>query len=171
MRKVKFFLTVLSLLAVNVMLAQNITVKGTVTDAADNSPLIGAGVQVKGSAQGASTDVDGNFEITCSANATLVVSYVGYETIEVAVNNKSVVNVQLKSDSQLLEDVVVVGYGSGKKISSVVGAATTVKKQVFQNRPVASAGDALQGQVAGLQVFTSSGEPSATVSMRLRGVN
>ena len=171
MRKVKFFLTVLSLLAVNVMLAQNITVKGTVTDAADNSPLIGAGVQVKGSAQGVSTDVDGNFEITCSANATLVVSYVGYETIEVAVNNKSVVNVQLKSDSQLLEDVVVVGYGSGKKISSVVGAATTVKKQVFQNRPVASAGDALQGQVAGLQVFTSSGEPSATVSMRLRGVN
>ncbi len=171
MRKVKFFLTVLSMLAVSFAYAQNITVKGTVTDAADNSPLIGAGVQVKGSTQGASTDVDGNFEISCSPNATLVVSYVGYEAMEIAVNGKAVVNVQLKSDSEMLEDVMVIGYGSAKKISSVVGAATTVKKQVFQNRPVASAGDALQGQVAGLQVFTSSGEPSAAVSMRLRGVN
>ncbi len=171
MRKVKFFLTVLSLLAVSFAYAQNITVKGTVTDAADNSPLIGAGVQVKGSAQGTTTDVDGNFEIKCSQNATLVVSYVGYETLEIAVNGKAVVNVQLKADSEMLEDVIVLGYGSAKKLSSVVGAATTVKKQVFQNRPVASAGDALQGQVAGLQVFTSSGEPTAAVSMRLRGVN
>ena len=171
MRKVKFFLTVLSLLAVSFAYAQNITVKGTVTDAADNSPLIGAGVQVKGSTQGTTTDVDGNFEIKCSQNATLVVSYVGYETLEIAVNGKAVVNVQLKADSEMLEDVIVLGYGSAKKLSSVVGAATTVKKQVFQNRPVASAGDALQGQVAGLQVFTSSGEPTAAVSMRLRGVN
>ena len=171
MRKVKFFLTVLSLLAVSFAYAQNITVKGTVTDAADNSPLIGAGVQVKGSTQGTTTDVDGNFEINCSQNATLVVSYVGYETLEIAVNGKAVVNVKLKADSEMLEDVIVLGYGSAKKLSSVVGAATTVKKQVFQNRPVASAGDALQGQVAGLQVFTSSGEPTAAVSMRLRGVN
>ena len=159
MRKVKFFLTVLSLLAVSFAYAQNITVKGTVTDAADNSPLIGAGVQVKGSTQGTTTDVDGNFEINCSQNATLVVSYVGYETMEIAVNGKAVINVTLKADSEMLEDVIVLGYGSAKKLSSVVGAATTVKKAVFQNRPVASAGDALQGQVAGLQVFTSSGEP------------
>ena len=171
MRKVKFFLTVLSLLAVSFAYAQNITVKGTVTDAADNSPLIGAGVQVKGSTQGTTSDVDGNFEINCSQNATLVVSYVGYETMEIAVNGKAVVNVTLKADSEMLEDVIVLGYGSAKKLSSVVGAATTVKKAVFQNRPVASAGDALQGQVAGLQVFTSSGEPTAAVSMRLRGVN
>lgn len=171
MRKVKFFLTVLSLLAVSFVYAQNITVRGTVTDAADNSPLIGAGVQVKGSAQGVITDVDGNFEISCSPNATLIITYVSYEDMEVAVNGKAVINVQLKASTEMLEDVLVVGYGSAKKISSVVGAATTVKKQVFQNRPVASAGDALQGQVAGLQVFTSSGEPSAAVSMRLRGVN
>jgi len=171
MRKVKFFLTVLSLLAVSLAYAQNLTVKGTVADAADNLPLIGASVQVKGSTQGVSTDVDGNFEIQCNSNSTLVVTYVGYLTQEVAVNGKSQLNILLKADSEMLEDVIVVGYGSGQKLSSVVGAATTVKKQVFQNRPVASAGDALQGQVAGLQVFTSSGEPSATVSMRLRGVN
>ena len=170
MRKVKFFLTVLSLLAVSFAWAQNIAVKGTVTDQS-GSPVPGVTVLLQGSTNGTSTDVDGNYGITVPSNGTLVFSLVGMKTVSVPVNNKAQINVVMEEDAVLLEDVVVLGYGSAKKISSVVGAATTVKKQVFQNRPVASAGDALQGQVAGLQVFTSSGEPSATVSMRLRGVN
>ena len=170
MRKVKFFLTVLSLLAVSFAWAQNIAVKGTVTDQS-GSPVPGVTVLLQGSTNGTSTDVDGNYGITVPSNGTLVFSLVGMKTVSVPVNNKAQINVVMEEDAVLLEDVVVLGYGSAKKISSVVGAATTVKKQVFQNRPVASAGDALQGQVAGLQVFTSSGEPSAAVSMRLRGVN
>ena len=170
MRKVKFFLTVLSLLAVSFAWAQNIAVKGTVTDQSGN-PVPGVTVLLQGSTNGTSTDVDGNYGITVPSNGTLVFSLVGMKTVSVPVNNKAQINVVMEEDAVLLEDVVVLGYGSAKKISSVVGAATTVKKQVFQNRPVASAGDALQGQVAGLQVFTSSGEPSAAVSMRLRGVN
>lgn len=172
MKSVKLFLAALFVvLSCGLINAQNIQVKGTVTDAADNAPLIGAGVQVKGSAEGVVTDLDGNFIISCPSNATLVFSYLNYVTQEIAVNGKSVINVSMQQDAVLLEETVVVGYGTAKKISSVVGAATTVKKKVFENRPVASAGDALQGQVAGLQVFTSSGEPTATVSMRLRGVN
>ncbi len=170
MRKVKFFLTVLSLLAVSFAWAQNITVKGTVTDQ-NGEPIIGVTVLLQGSTNGTATDVDGNYSINAPANGTLEFSLVGMKQVVMPINNKAQINVVMEEDAMMLEDVMVVGYGSAKKISSVVGAATTVKKQVFQNRPVASAGDALQGQVAGLQVFTSSGEPSATVSMRLRGVN
>ena len=165
MRKVKFFLTVLSLLAVSFAWAQNIAVKGIVTDQS-GSPVPGVTVLLQGSTNGTATDVDGNYAINVPKNGTLVFSLVGMKTVSVPVNNKAQINVVMEEDAMLLEDVMVIGYGSAKKISSVVGAATTVKKQVFQNRPVASAGDALQGQVAGLQVFTSSGEPSATVSMR-----
>ena len=81
------------------------------------------------------------------------------------------VDVSMEIEAEMLDDVVVVGYGSARKISSVVGSASTVNKKVIANRPSANAGDALQGQVSGLQVFTSSGEPSEDVTMRLRGVN
>ena len=83
----------------------------------------------------------------------------------------TIVDVSMEIEAEMLDDVVVVGYGSARKISSVVGSASTVNKKVIANRPAANAGDALQGQVSGLQVFTSSGEPSENVSMRLRGVN
>ena len=95
----------------------------------------------------------------------------GYATQEIPVNGRSTIDVALEIESEMLDDVVVVGYGSARKISSVVGSASTVNKKAIANRPSANAGDALQGQVPGLQVFTSSGEPTENVSMRLRGVN
>ena len=85
-----------------------------------------------------------------------------------SVSVQPTVRVILKSDTQLMDEVVVVGYGSAKKLGSVVGSVTTVNNSKIANRPVANAGDALQGQVAGLQVFTPSGEPSGSVVMRLR---
>jgi TonB-dependent SusC/RagA subfamily outer membrane receptor len=88
-----------------------------------------------------------------------------------SVSVQPTVRVILKSDTQLMDEVVVVGYGSAKKLGSVVGSVTTVNNSKIANRPVANAGDALQGQVAGLQVFTPSGEPSGSVVMRLRGVS
>lgn len=171
MRKIKLFFVAAALCISAVLQAQNITVTGIVSDATTGEPIPFAALQVKGTKTGTSTNANGEYSISASSRGTIVFSSVGYEDSEVAVNGNSVINVALNPDVEALEGTVVVGYGTAKSISSVVGSASTVKKEVLQNRPVASVGDVLQGQVAGLQVFTSSGEPSATVSMRLRGVN
>lgn len=171
MKKIKAFLSVLAL-AVSVMgFAQNIAVKGFISDATTGEAVPFASVQVKGTMIGVSSDANGLYTINAPKNGVLVFTSIGYLNQEVPVNGKMSVDVALQPDAEALEESVVIGYGSAKKLSTVVGAASTVSKAVLQNRPVASVGDVLQGQVAGLQVFTSSGEPSATVSMRLRGVN
>ncbi|MCR6509964.1 TonB-dependent receptor, partial [Bacteroides sp. KH569_7] len=120
---------------------------------------------------GAITGVDGDFTLpnVPSSAKTLVISYIGMQTQEVAI--KSHVRVVMKSDSELLEEVVITGYGSGQKLGSVVGSVTAVGSEKLEKKPVANVADALQGQVAGLQVFTPSGEPSQSVRMRLRGVS
>ncbi len=99
----------------------------------------------------------------------MVVSFIGMKTQEVPVRPK--VSVVLKADSELMEEVVVTGYGTGRKVGSVVGSVTAVSAEKFEKKPVANVADALQGQVAGLQVFTPSGEPSESVNMRLRGIS
>lgn len=151
--------------------AQSIRVTGTVFGAADKYPLEGAGVMVKGTKNGVATDYNGQFVISVSKDAVLIFSSVGYKPQEIPVNGKSVINVELEEDLEMLETTIVVGYGTAKKISSVVGAATAVKSKAIKDKPVINVGDALQGQVAGLQVFTSSGDVNSNVSMRLRGVN
>lgn len=117
------------------------------------------------------TDADGNYSIKASKGDVLEFSCIGLESQRATVDERRVIDIIMATDTEMLEETVVVGYGTAKKISSVVGASTLVKKEAFTNIPAASAGDALQGKVAGLQIFTSSGEPSADVSMRLRGVN
>lgn len=97
------------------------------------------------------------------------ITYIGMQEQEVEI--KPYLKITMKADAALLDEVVIVGYGSGKKLGSVVGSVTAVGSEKLANKPVANVGDALQGQVAGLQVFTPSGEPSASVSMRLRGVS
>ncbi|MBR4089183.1 MAG: TonB-dependent receptor plug domain-containing protein, partial [Bacteroidales bacterium] len=169
MRKAKFFLTVLSLFAVCSVWAQNITVKGTVSDAADKLPLIGAGVQVKGNLQGATTDIDGQFTISCDANATLVISYVGYKSQEVAVNNKSIVNVMLQADSESLEEVVLTAYGPQSK-KSFTGTASVVKADQIKNLNVSSVSKALQGLASGVMVVSGTGQPGENATIRIRGV-
>ena len=113
MRKVKFFLTVLSLFAVSFAWAQNITVKGTVTDQS-GAPVIGAYVLLQGSTQGTSTDVDGNYEISAPSNGTLVFSLVGMKDVVMPINGKAQIHVTMEEDSEMLEDVIVVGYGSAQ---------------------------------------------------------
>ena len=169
MRKVKFFLTVLSLLAVNFALAQNITVKGTVSDAGDKSPLVGAGVYVKGSAQGTSTDIDGTYSLTCDANATLVFSYVGYVDQEIQVNGKAVVNAALSADSESLEEVILTAYGPQTK-KSFTGTAAVVKADQIQNLNVSSVSKALQGLASGVMVVSGTGQPGENATIRVRGV-
>ena len=156
---------------IGLVTAQNQRVTGVVISEEDGQPVIGASVKVQGTNQGTITDVDGKFTLTNvpSSAGTLVISYVGMLTQEVEIQPNMVVH--LKSDNEMLDEVVVVGYGTARKVGSVVGSVTAVSGTKLENKPIANAGDALQGQVAGLQVFTASGEPSESVSMRLRGVS
>ena len=151
--------------------AQTQKVTGVVISEEDGQPVIGATVRVADTDMGTITDVDGTFtlnNVPSSAN-TLIISFVGMQTQEVEIQPN--VKVSLKTDMEMLDEVVVVGYGTGKKLGSVVGSVSTVGTQKLEAKPNMNFGDALQGQVAGLQVMTSSGEPTETSSMRIRGVS
>ena len=144
-------------------------VSGTVLSQEDGQPIIGAAVKVVGTNTGMLTDVNGRFNVTLPAGKDqLEITYLGFEGKTVKAKNG--MRVFLKTDAQMLENVVVTGYGSAKKLGTIAGSVETVSADKFEHRPIANIGDALQGQVSGLQVFTSSGEPSASVSMRIRGV-
>ena len=151
--------------------AQVSKVTGSVTSHEDGLPVVGASVLVKGTTVGTVTDIDGKFTITNvpSSARTLVISFIGMKSQEVDI--KPVVNVVLHSDTELLDEVVVVGYGSGKKLGSVVGSIAAVGNEKIKNVPTANFSDALSGQVSGLSVLSSSGDPTAVASIRLRGVN
>ena len=151
------------------MQAQQKTVEGTVTDEA-GFPLAGATIAVKGTTTGASADFDGNYSLTVNENATLVVSYVGYITLEVSVAGKTTINVTLQEDVSQLNEVVVVGFGTQKK-ESVTGATSFVKmEKIIADRPVVNATDALQGIASGLGVTIGSGQPGNTAtSINIRG--
>ena len=172
MKKIRLFLTGLLLAVTAAAYAQDITVTGTVTDASTGETIIGASVVLKGSTTSwAMTDDLGQYSLTVPADGVLEISFMGYATQEIPVNGRTVIDAALELDAQTLDDVIVVGYGTARKITSVVGSAATVKNEVLMSRPSANVGDALQGQVAGLQIFSSTGEPMSNVTMRLRGVN
>ena len=174
MKKARLLITALMLFAAALYAgAQNISVSGTVVDAGNGEPVVGATVQLKGSATKYSiTDLDGRYSLSAvPSNGTLVVTLIGFKTAEFPINGRAQLDLPLSVDTEVLEDAIIVGYGSAKKISAITGSAATVGAKLLQNAPVASVGDALQGQVAGLQVWSNSGEPSATISMRIRGVN
>ena len=170
MRKMKLFLVVLSALMTTMAFAQNLTVTGKVSDVADGSAIPFASVHVKGTMVGTSADANGVYSIEASRNATLVFSSVGYHTVEVAVEGQKVVDCVLKVDTESLESSVVVGYGSAKKVGSLVGSVSTVKSEALKNAPSSSVLDNLQGQVAGLSVMTTGGVAGDnSVSMTLHG--
>lgn len=149
--------------------AQQITVKGIVTSAGDNEPMIGATVQVKGAGTGTITGIDGDYMLAgVNSNAILVFSSIGYETQEVAVNGRTNINVILKEASELLDEVVVIGYGAVKK-SDLTSSIATVKGEDVTQTVTGNAMDALQGKVNGVQI-TSGGGPGATPKVLIRGV-
>ena len=150
------------------MYAQKITVKGTVTAA--YGPVIGATVKVKGAQGGTITDYDGNYTIDAQANATLVFSYVGYESKEVKVNGKSQINVMLSEDETLLNEVVVVGYGTMRK-SDLTGAVTQVDNKAIEKSVTTSIDQVLQGRAAGVQIQANTGTPGGSSTIRIRGTN
>ena len=148
--------------------AQNKQVSGTVAGA-DGSPIAGATVLVEGTATGTTTGANGSFTVSAPVNGVLTVSFLGYETQRVAINGRTNIQVKLLEDAKSIDDVVVIGYGSGQKIGNIVGSVSTVSAGEIADRPSANIGDALQGKVPGLQIFNTSGEPQSSVSIRLRG--
>lgn len=145
-------------------------VSGTVYSQEDGQPIIGAAVKVIGTQTGVLTDVNGKFSVSLpKGKNALQISYLGYESKDVIAKNG--MRIFLASDARVIDDVVVVGYGSGRKVGTVVGSVTTVHAEKLNNAPSASALDALQGQVAGLNVLTSSGESGDNaVSMNIHGI-
>ncbi len=151
-----------------VAIAQNISVKGTVTDKATGEPVPFASVVIKGTTTGIATDADGNFTISVAPNGTLVFSSVGYLTEEVAVSARSTVNVALAPDSQMLEETVVVAFGTVSK-KDFTGSAATVDSKKIESRPISNATNALEGATAGVQFTSASGQPGSSGSIRIRG--
>ena len=175
MKKICLLFTAMAmLLSGAVASAQTKEVTGVITDASNGEPIPFASVRLKDAMTGASAGSDGKYSINIPSgktDAVLVFSFVGYVTTEIPVDGKSVVNCNLKVDSETLENAVVVGYGSAKKIGSLVGSVTTVNSETIKNAPSSSALDQLQGQVAGLAVMTTGGiAGEANVSMTLHGV-
>lgn len=163
-----YVFTILCLLFMNTASAQNVTVKGVVTDGADNLPLSGVGVLVKGATKGTTTDASGSYTLSAPRNATLIFTYIGYATREIALNNRTNLNIALAESSQDLEDVVVVGYGTQRK-RDVTGSITRVSGEEIARMPNTNPMTSLQGKVAGLTIVNS-GSPGSAPTVRIRGV-
>lgn len=148
-------------------IAQNIMVKGIVNDNF-GEPVIGANVTEKGTTNGMITDLDGNFSLTVQKNATLVISYIGYVTQEIAIKGNTNLNITLKEDSKALEEVVVIGYGTARK-SDVTGSIASVGGDKLQEMPSTNITYALQNRVAGVDMTQTSSQPGATMQIRIRG--
>ena len=171
MKKVKLMIASLMILIAGSAFAQNIRVSGTVTDS-NGDPVPGAAVMLQGSTSvGTATLANGSYSLSVPSNGTLVVSSVGYKEASAPVNGRAVINFVLEDDAEVLEQAIAVGYGSAKKISSIVGSVSTVNSETIKNAPSSSALDQLQGQVAGLSVLSYSGiAGDNAVSMTLHGV-
>ena len=148
--------------------AQTVKVKGQVVDET-GEPLVGATVKVKDSNAGTITDFDGNFQLDVKSNATLVISYLGYKNREVAVRGRAIIDpIKLESDNNVLDQVVVVGYGTQKK-ADLTGSVSIVNAEEMKKVSNSNISTMLEGKVAGVQI-TSDGQPGADPSVRIRGI-
>ena len=172
MRKLIGLFVFLTFVGMQICFAQTREITGTVIDKSDKMPLPGVSVTLKSNpSQGTATDVNGKFTLKVNDGDVLVFSFIGMKSQEIAVAGKTNLTVEMEPDAEMLDEVVVEGMYGTQKLGSITGSVATVKEEKLRDRPVANVADALQGQVAGLQVYTASGEPSASFSMRLRGVN
>ena len=166
----KLFLMVLSALMTTAAFAQNLTVSGNVTDANSGDPVPFASVHLQGTMTGVSTDADGHYSLSVPADGILVFSSIGYKTMEVAVASRTQVNVTLESDSQYLDETIVVAYGTATK-SSFTGSAAVVNAETIESRVTTNVTSALAGTTPGVQVISSSGDPASNGStIRIRGI-
>ena len=147
---------------------QSIKIRGTVTDA-QGEPLIGANVLVDGSKQATITDMNGEFSLEVPANSKLRVTYIGYVTQEVTVKNKTLFNIQLQEDTQTMDEVVVIGFGTQKKVNMTGAVASVNIKESLGDRPITNVSAALQGVVPGLKIESTTGTPGDDMTYNIRG--
>ncbi|MBQ5528827.1 MAG: TonB-dependent receptor [Bacteroidales bacterium] len=168
MKKISLVLT--TLLMAFTLFAQNVAVRGTVTDANTGEPVAFASIQVKGTMTGASTGLDGTYSLNAPANAVLVVSFIGYKTQEIAVNGRTVVDCVLAPDAEILDDVIVVGYGTTRR-EAKTGAVSTVKADEIAVVPASSVDKMLAGKMAGVTISSETGQPGSNSQIRIRGTS
>ncbi|NRT10485.1 TonB-dependent receptor [Flavobacterium sp. 14A] len=169
MIKLKFALIALAMICTQTVLSQSKTIKGVVTDQA-RLPLPGVNVSVKGTSNGVITNPDGSFVIdNVPTNSRIVFSFIGFTSKEIAADSKSTINVSLIEDTNNLDEVVVIGYGSAKK-QDVTGAVSTVSAKSIKDQPFTGIDQALQGKVSGVTITQNSGTPGGGVSIRIRGI-
>jgi len=164
-------MTGLLLLMTSAVFAQNIKVSGTVTDASNGEPVAGASVLLQGaSSVYAMTDVDGKYELSVPSDGVLSINFLGYKPVEVAVGGRSVVDIALATDTEMLEDVIVIGYGTAKK-KDYIGSASVLKADdIIKSAPV-SVESALQGMATGVQVNGNNGVPGSAQQIKVRGIS
>lgn len=161
------FLLFVSILLSNQLYSQN-TITGTVIDADLNEPAIGVSVLIKGSSIGTVTNLDGKYSVKAKPEDVIVFSYIGMQTQEVKVNKQTVINIQLKAETKILQEVVAIGYGTVKK-SDLTGSVSVISTKDLTRNPAPSAAQALQGKATGVLV-SSSGTPGGDATIRVRGV-
>ena len=148
--------------------AKKVTISGTVTDASNKQALIGAAVSVEGTTIGTSTDMNGKYTLQAPADGVLEIQYLGYTSQKIKINSRTTINVALSQDNVKVDEVVVIGYGSVAK-SDLTGSVSTVKMSEIADAPVSSVDQALQGRIAGADIMSTTGEPGASTSIRIRG--
>ena len=169
MKKIKVLFTALALLLVSAASAQNIDVQGTVKDSA-GKPVVGASLVLQGNNRVyAMTDMSGAFRISVPSNGVLVVNSLGYQEQTVPVSGRRNIDIVLSDDTEMLDETIVVAYGTASK-SSFTGSATVVKKEDIQKISTSNVTQALQGLSAGVQVINSSGQPGDGGSINIRGL-
>lgn len=167
--KTRFKLLLIFLFAITSAYAQEVNLSGTVTSAEDTLPLPGVNVLVKGTTRGTSTDFDGKYTLTANVGDVLEFSSLGLKTQTVTVGSQTIINIAMQADTESLDEIVVIGYGSQKK-ADLTGAITTVKAEEIEKTPNSNVMQSLQGKVPGLQIV-SNGSPGDSPTVRVRGVN
>lgn len=171
MKKLVVFLASLLFIGLSIVQAQTVRITGTVTSSDDEMPLPGVSVYVKGTSIGISTNIDGVYDISVPENTqALSFSFVGYQAQDVLIAGKSVIDVVLNSESELLDEVVVVAYGTVKR-EAKTGSVSEVNSETIADAPVTSVDKMLSGKLAGVQITSSTGQPGADSQIRIRGTS
>lgn len=167
-RKINFLLALLLFGVSLVSAQQNLSVSGVVTDADDGNPLVGVSVQIKGTTTGTITDLNGRYSLKADQGSTLIFTYIGMESQQIVVKG-NVINVKLKSDTKVLDEVVAVGYGSSRK-KDISGSVASVNREEMMKKNPSNILQGLRGAAAGVMVTAQDGAPDANAAIRIRGV-
>jgi TonB-linked SusC/RagA family outer membrane protein len=167
-RKLTYWSLALLMAASFSVSAQTTTIRGKITDATDGSPVVGANILIKSSSRGTISDADGTFTLDAGPSDVLVVTFIGFQTQEVAVGNQTTVTITLQASSNALDEVVVVGYGEQKRVN-LSGAVDAVDSKALEARPIQNVAQGLQGAVPNLNIDFLNGEPGTTPNINIRG--